>query len=118
MFSGRAGLEDSQALANLKAELREAEQDLKSAREETRQMEEKLNQSKEEVSILGLLFFKKFIAHIMIVLLITSTSATSIAQFQPNYQCAANLREKKIHKAGFQLTSTFSVFVSPALAGN
>ncbi|XP_072035937.1 uncharacterized protein [Amphiura filiformis] len=49
---GKAGLEDSQTVANLKAELREAEHDLKSARGETAQMEEKLQQSKEEIMFL------------------------------------------------------------------
>ncbi len=46
---GKADLADNQVVLNLKAELKEAEQDLKSAREETTQMEEKLQQSKEEV---------------------------------------------------------------------
>ena len=48
---GKAGSENDDLVVNLKAELREAEQDLIATREENKLMEEKLAQSKEEVSI-------------------------------------------------------------------
>ena len=49
-FLGKAGTENDDLVRNLRAELREAEQDLTATREETKAIEDKLTQSKEEVN--------------------------------------------------------------------
>ncbi|XP_071804963.1 uncharacterized protein [Asterias amurensis] len=49
---GKAGTENDDLVRNLRAELREAEQDLMATREETKAVEDKLTQSKEEILFL------------------------------------------------------------------